>query len=494
MIKGGVTFVYDDVVPVTNDIRASTGVRAFGDLLSRGIRLRESLTGLLMGAGCAETVHLLNLREVSDLQERTRIGSGTHRFLVLPSNRVPSLAETETRQFLRKFLHLSMPVVLVDDDRQPTGGLLLDTALLHGYLSAILADVRADYLDDLLEQCELVPDGLKLVDLRDQIAFTEFLSSGFSVRHFNQIDQDRFLVVKRSADKDKMRREATYHRLLPDHVQHFFVQPFGLSEDASGASYRMRRLYVPDCAVQWVHRAFAPADYERFLDHVCHFLTVRPAREVAQADAQRRADKLYVDKVRDRIEVLMQTAVGRDVDALLLAGRQGGVEALLKDYLLMHAQLTKQRRPTRLALTHGDLCFSNILYSQPSQLLQLIDPRGADTDDELYDDAYYDVAKLSHSVLGGYDLIHAGLYHLVYSADLVLSIELDQAGLADLQASFVRRIEDLGYDSKLMRLYEASLFLSMLPLHVDAPKKVLAFALRARQIVDALSSARNSRT
>ncbi len=490
-MKGGVTFVYDDVVPVPNDIRASTGVRAFGDLLSRGTRLRDSLAGLLMGAGCGETVHLLNLREVAGLQERLRLGSAAHRYLVLPSNRVPSLAETQTRLFLRKFLHLSMPVVLVDDDRQPTGGLLLDTALLHGYLAAILADARADYLEDVMEQCELVPDGLHLVDLRDQLAFTEFLSSGFSVRHFNQIDRDRFVVTKRSADKDKMRREANYHRLLPDHVQHFFVQPFGLSEDASGASYRMRRMHIPDTAVQWVHRAFAPADYERFLDHVCHFLNVRPVRAVAHADAQRRADTLYVDKVRDRIEVLMQTAVGRDIDALLQAGHRGGIEALFRDYLLVHAQLTKPRHPTRLALTHGDLCFSNILYSQPSQLLQLIDPRGADNDDELYDDAYYDVAKLSHSVLGGYDLIQAGLYHLVYSEDLMLNLELDEVGLADLQASFVRRMEDLGYDVQLMRLYEASLFVSMLPLHVDAPKKALAFALRARQIVDALSSARD---
>jgi hypothetical protein len=35
-----------------------------------------------------------------------------------------------------------------------------------------------------------------------------------------------------------------------------------------------------------------------------------------------------------------------------------------------------------------------------------------------------------------------------------------------------------------MRLGEASLFLSMLPLHIDYPNKVIAFMLKASQILD----------
>lgn len=139
------------------------------------------------------------------------------------------------------------------------------------------------------------------------------------------------------------------------------------------------------------------------------------------------------------------------------------------------------------ALTHGDLSFSNILYSQPSQLLQLVDPRGADAESELYSDAYYDVAKLSHSVLGGYDLVHAGLYHITHGAHPELDLDLHEHELVELQSAFLHRIEELDFDPRLMRLYEASLFLSMMGLHIDAPRKVLAFALRAGQIVAALS-------
>ncbi|MBC7389181.1 MAG: hypothetical protein H7329_08235, partial [Opitutaceae bacterium] len=40
-----------------------------------------------------------------------------------------------------------------------------------------------------------------------------------------------------------------------------------------------------------------------------------------------------------------------------------------------------------------------------------------------------------------------------------------------------------GYNYELVRIFEASLFLSMLPLHIDNPKKVLAFILNAINIL-----------
>lgn len=42
----------------------------------------------------------------------------------------------------------------------------------------------------------------------------------------------------------------------------------------------------------------------------------------------------------------------------------------------------------------------------------------------------------------------------------------------------------MGHDVRVMRLGEASLFLSMLPLHMDYPNKVIAFMLKARQLLD----------
>ncbi len=63
---------------------------------------------------------------------------------------------------------------------------------------------------------------------------------------------------------------------------------------------------------------------------------------------------------------------------------------------------------------HGDFCFSNITYDFAIIRIKTIDPRGLTPNNELtiYGDTQYDIAKLSHSVLGLYDWIIAGYYHV----------------------------------------------------------------------------------
>ena len=48
---------------------------------------------------------------------------------------------------------------------------------------------------------------------------------------------------------------------------------------------------------------------------------------------------------------------------------------------------------------------------------------------------------------------------------------------------FRDRLEENGYDYLRVRLYEASLFLSMLPLHMDYPHKVFGFILNVCRIL-----------
>ena len=48
---------------------------------------------------------------------------------------------------------------------------------------------------------------------------------------------------------------------------------------------------------------------------------------------------------------------------------------------------------------------------------------------------------------------------------------------------FMEYLQQNQIDYTLIRLYEASLFLSMLPLHIDREKKVFAFLLNAIQIL-----------
>ena len=49
---------------------------------------------------------------------------------------------------------------------------------------------------------------------------------------------------------------------------------------------------------------------------------------------------------------------------------------------------------------------------------------------------------------------------------------------------FKEKVEENGFDYLTVRIYEASLFLSMLPLHIDNPHKVFGFILNVKNILE----------
>ena len=111
------------------------------------------------------------------------------------------------------------------------------------------------------------------------------------------------------------------------------------------------------------------------------------------------------------------------------------------------------------------------------------DPKGALQEDELWTNPYYDISKLSHSICGKYDFFNSGLFdiHITDRFELNLEIPFDNC---EYIALFKSKVEMYGFNFWLVRLYEASLFLSMLPLHIDNPHKILGFILNAKQILE----------
>lgn len=485
-----VLVVYDDSLSIPVEVSSVTGVTRFGDMMRHRQRLSSAVRALSDQAGLGSLVHARDGDDLAALGDQVRRHSSDALYLLLPSNLAPTADWDEAVSFLKKLRYLTEPVSLIHGD-EPTGACLLDHAGLLSYLDQVGGRERDRYLREHTAGLPSVQDALRLADLRELAVALEFLSASFSARHFNELaEQDRYTVVKRSSDREKIRREFHFFEYLPESIQPWFMQPFDFREDASEASYRMRRLFIPDLAVQWVHHAFSPAQFEQLLDHLFHFLNSRPRRDVGNERAERDARTLYVDKVDKRVEELLELDAGRDVDATLEAGGvTGGVGAIHERYHAARGRLTPRRSPTELCISHGDFCFSNILYSASTQAFYLVDPRGADREEGLYLDPMYDVAKLSHSVLGGYDFIIAGLFDLVHEDDLRLSLEVDRPPAPELETIFLRALERNGYDVRLVRVYEASLFLSMLPLHLEEPKRVVAFALRAKDILDELESA-----
>jgi hypothetical protein len=486
---------FDNSYDVPVNVADLFGLDDFAELIvnRRSQRARVSALGAALGWGEPLTVDRAPLRRTA-LQRLERVARNDGCVLYVPSCVSFRAEDRELADFLEK-LSLSTRSVQVEKATTPPsvsseGGavLALRGPDLRRLVEAASGGGTAAEVASLGAQLPIVPADVVIDDLRDPVQLLAAITSTFDSRHFNSVTvEDRFTIVKRSTDVAKARREYAYFGLLPASMRRFFVEPFDLRVDERGASYRMERLLVPDVALQWLHHAFQPAQFEQLLDALFYFLGARQKRAVEPREARRVADALYVEKVKERVAALVAMEAFQGI-APQCRIAFGGVEALLARYLDLYAALGARRDDATLVVGHGDLCFSNILYNRAFATLKLVDPRGASDADELFVDPWYDLAKLSHSIEGGYDLINAGFF----------TIELDGAGIPQLRihgpshaaevAAFRRRCRQAGFDPRLVRLYEASLFISMAPLHIDAPRKVMAFLMNAVRILDEVES------
>ncbi|MBB5192460.1 hypothetical protein HNQ50_003201 [Silvimonas terrae] len=479
----------DDTVRVPDDVFALTGVSRFGDILYRRRSLAQHLKDAAAAADLPEPQLLSGVQSMLDLQQKLSHPVPAGRYLIIPTNIVAQTSKSAFAIFLRQLRYLpSNLLISVTSGAEWSGLVLGDARIVSEYLATLSATgTPAEFARNWQGEIPELKNELNLVDLRDQASFLVFLTSNFDVRHFNAIENQNFTIVKRSTDKKKLKREYDFYSWLPAEVQTFFVQPFDFQESADSASYRMERFFLPDMAIQWVHGAFSEAEFERLLDRLFHYINIRPRKPVARDAALAEMDRLYADKLSARIEQL--EALPEYADLLPFVNRAvGDLGAVVKRYQRIYQKHRAKFPANYLAIGHGDLCFSNMLYSKATQILRFIDPRGASTPDEMYFDPYYDVAKLSHSILGGYDFINSGRFDIQLDADLKMELQTDEGDRKWARKIFERKLRDHGFDPLLVRICEASLFISMLPLHIDIPKKVLGLLINADMILNEIEA------
>lgn len=136
------------------------------------------------------------------------------------------------------------------------------------------------------------------------------------------------------------------------------------------------------------------------------------------------------------------------------------VESYIKEHMLNYES----------SMIHGDMCFSNILYAPDAKIIKFIDPRGSFGKKGIYGDPRYDIAKLYHSVQGGYEYIINDAFDL--KGDLnVWDYELHNYDVRALQA-FERKFFDTGaFSKKEITLIQGCIYVGMCARHYDAPRR-----------------------
>ncbi|MFW5753027.1 MAG: phosphotransferase [Planctomycetota bacterium] len=477
--------VYDDRMTVPGELRNAIGVAHFGQLVYRKRSLRQRFLEVAAEWG-AEAVEVLT--DDIDAQALVRRGQDElagARVAWVPANLVIDNNE-DARVFFTK-MRYSRDSFRVAGTGIHCGGpaLFLAWDEIPDLVRITAGGDWSRFETELGDELRVLDDHAGMRDLGRAESLGELVSSTFDARHFNRMEKDELYVTKRSSDRDKMRREYHFYEFLPRHLRLYFLEPLAFLDEEDGAGYRLERLHVPDMAIQWIHGACDPEAFAGFMARIAGYFRTRPVRPAP--DPQRR-DQLYRGKLEARLATLCEHPAWPPIERLLREHSDcGGIDALGARYHRLYERLMPAI-PAEEAVTHGDLCFSNILYGRENQVMKFIDPRGADQEADLWLDAGYDAAKLAHSVLGCYDLINHDRFELRLDADLHLKMELLAPPLEHQQEIFIATMEELGFPRTLLRLGEASLFLSMLPLHIDVPKKVVGFVLTAERILTELET------
>lgn len=321
--------------------------------------------------------------------------------------------------------------------------------------------------------------------------FVHYLTNSYDNRFFNRIIQNNETVTKISSNKEKIVAEYNYYDFLDDAVKKYFLKPSNLKIESQYASYEMERIKMVDSSVFYVNNWFDNKTFEKFLSEIFNYIDLRDKKTISKEESREIFNKLYIDKVNCRLDQLKQYSDYSVIDGLIKEGTNfKSIDDIKNFYLSTLEKIISENDVVKdfIVLDHGDLCFSNIIFSpsKKEDALKFIDVRGAKSKREAYMDYYYDIVKLSHSICGKYDFFNKNQYEIV----------LNKQGLFELQINFnntrfveifKRELKKKNIDYRLIRVLEASLFLSMTPLHIDNIHKTFGFILNAIGILEEIT-------
>jgi hypothetical protein len=288
-------------------------------------------------------------------------------------------------------------------------------------------------------------------------------------RSFNELMITPEYIEKSSIKSQKIKAEANWFITLPGMMKMYIPQYLGhLQSDEGKFSYRLEYLHNTALNELFVFSEMSNTIWQNILEHCLNFIqdcetAIAPKNTITQD-----INQLFSVKTKVRLDEFKAENDFRLSDKWHF-NREISVSI---EQVLVESQkhLPNQRKIS--TLMHGDFCFSNILYDFRANRIKTIDPRGVTPsgDITIYGDTCYDIAKLSHSILGMYDWIVAG-YHqtqLDWKTRDITFLIAGEVKHKDTQSMFIEMVNKKhGLSAVNLYAMQIQLFLSMLPLHSD---------------------------
>jgi len=469
-----IVLIYDNTIKVDERLKTIIGDKSFGDIVLKRKSLFSRVQDIV--EKLKETIELKRIDVIDEFEIIEKYPKNTLFFHLFSSAAIVDVEEFKVILEKLKYIKETMTVEgkktlgIIFNDRDSYVEFLKEYKQINDFNYKTENQIKTDAFEDLTEYGNLIM----------------YISNGFDARHFNNIQGDKYAVTKKSKDKKKIKMEYTYYWLLPDNMKSWMVMPYDYKEEKDYAQYTMERMPMTDVAIRWTHGAIDVEEFEALMDKIFYFFSSRKTKNISKNEYIECVEKLYVQKVKQRIKMLKEMPEFEQIKKLIESGTEyNSIDEIEEQYVKLYKTITKKNSKNivyKSVIGHGDVFFANMLYSKEVNLLRLIDPKGALEEKDLWTDSYYDIAKLSHSVCGNYDFFNTGAYEISLNKQMKyeLNIHFDNTKYKEIFKEYLKKA---GYDYILVRLYEASLFLSMLPLHIDNTHKVYGFLLNAINIM-----------
>ncbi len=327
----------------------------------------------------------------------------------------------------------------------------------------------------------------KWIDLGNLDSATAISTKVLGAREFNQlqIDEKRGLITKSSVNKEKILQEINYYNNLPQDLKIFFPRLCSFNLGRS-VSYSIEYYPYKTLSEYYVMYELSEECWGRIFDKIFEvYMEFRNHKGCKPTRDQ--WDRIYLGKLSNRLEKVKENVelyALTEKESILINGQN--YNGWKRYFSFIEEVINKAYDTCTCSVIHGDLCFSNILYEPSTNIIKFIDPRGDFFEEGVYGDPNYDLAKLLHSIHGGYDFIIHQMYSLKETHDGGYDFQLIQSDRAELIKNvLLLRLRGNFSNEEIQKflVIEAMLFLSMLPLHKDNIRRQKAFYLTALQIL-----------
>ena len=293
-------------------------------------------------------------------------------------------------------------------------------------------------------------------------------------RYFNslQLDNSSKIVTKMSENAEKLINEIHWYKNIPDEISELTPKILD-SEISDNPFLKLEYVGLPTLAEIWLYSEFSNDFWFKIIEKLFEILD--KFNKYSENVTIQEYNSIYFEKTVERVnELINSDSLFKKIfnqEFIFINGKKFRNWHLIKDQLELKINELFDKEDN--CLIHGDLCFSNILYDSENENFKLIDPRGKWGHD-VYGDIKYDVAKIRHSVVGGFDTITNGLYSAIYNeTDGIFTDVYKPKNYGGVCEKLDLRIKERWNLDKI-KIIEGLLFISMLPLHKDHFERQLA--------------------